>query len=155
MLRRFALPLAALVVLAPGTVAAVSGAHAVAGPLGLQCTPATSDDGVRYQMCSGEVPSFDGTGLDVDLTRPASGTQPYPTVLMVHGWSNDKDEWEPSTKEGDGGDKSHWNNVWFASQGYATLPSTARGFKESCGFTDPAPNCVTTGFHLADRRWET
>src|SRR5206468_2846857 len=31
----------------------------------------------------------------------------------------------------------------------------ARGFGESCGITDADINCVKTGVHLADRRWET
>ncbi|HMC71176.1 MAG TPA: CocE/NonD family hydrolase, partial [Mycobacteriales bacterium] len=97
----------------------------------------------------------DGAGLDIDLTLPAKGSGPYPTVLMMHGWSNDKHEWESTSKDGDGGDKYHWNNVWFAAQGYATLTYTARGFEQSCGLTDPDANCVKTGVHLADRRWET
>src|SRR3954470_9206083 len=124
-------------------------------PLGLSCAAQTSSDGVAYTLCSGEVPSFDGTGLDVDLTLPAGQRAPYPTILMMHGWGNNKHEWESATKDGNGGDKYHWNNVWFASRGMATLTYTARGFGESCGIDDKDANCVKTGVHLADRRWET
>ena len=154
MLRRFLL-LPALAVALAAPVAVPSFARADAGPLDLSCAPGTSDDGVHYRLCSGEVPSFDGTGLDVDLTLPEKGSAPYPTVLLLHGWGSDKHEWEASSKDGDGGDKYHWNNVWFASQGYATLTYTARGFEESCGLTDTDANCARTGVHLADRRWET
>jgi pimeloyl-ACP methyl ester carboxylesterase len=166
MLRRFVLPalvltLAAVPLLAAhadpasGSGASGSGASGSEGPLGLTCAEQTSSDGVHYRMCSGEVPSFDGTGLDVDLTLPGSGPAPYPTVLLTHGWSNDKHEWESTSKDGDGGDKYHWNNVWFASENVATVTYTARGFGESCGITDTDANCVKTGVHLADRRWET
>jgi predicted acyl esterase len=126
-----------------------------ASPLGLSCTAQQSSDHIAYTLCSGEVPSFDGTGLDVDLTLPAGGQAPYPTIVMMHGWGNDKHEWESTTADADGGDKYHWNNVWFASRGIATLTYTARGFGESCGLTDADSNCPKTGVHTADRRWET
>ena len=155
-LRRFVLAGTAAVLAAPLAVAAVqASADSASGPLGLSCTARTSPDGVGYSICSGEIPSFDGTGLDVDLTLPAGQTAPYPTILMMHGWGNNKHEWESTTKDGNGGDKYHWNNVWFASRGMATLTYTARGFGESCGFDDQDANCVKTGVHLADRRWET
>jgi dienelactone hydrolase len=155
-LRRFVIAGTAAALAVPATIAAVqASADTTAGPLGLTCTAQTSSDGVAYSLCSGEVASFDGTGLDVDLTLPAGATAPYPTIVMMHGWGNNKHEWESSTKDGDGADKYHWNNVWFASRGIATLTYTARGFGESCGITDTDSNCPKTGVHLADRRWET
>ena len=47
---------------------------------------------------------------------------------MLHGFGNDKHEWESTTDEGDGADKYHWNNHWFAKHGYYVLSYTARGF---------------------------
>src|SRR4051812_10366128 len=153
--RRLLIAGTAAALAAPLTVAAVQASADPASPLGLTCAAQTSSDGVGYTMCSGEVPSFDGTGLDVDLTLPAGQAAPYPTILMMHGWGNNKHEWESTTKDADGGDKYRWNNVWFASRGIATLTYTARGFGESCGITDADANCAKTGVHLADRRWET
>jgi dienelactone hydrolase len=155
-LRRSFLGATAVLLAAPVAVAAVqASADSTSSPLGLSCAAQQSSDGISYTMCSGEVPSFDGTGLDVDLTLPAGGTAPYPTIVMMHGWGNNKHEWEATSADGDGGDKYHWNNVWFASRGIATLTYTARGFGESCGITDTDSNCPKTGVHLADRRWET
>jgi predicted acyl esterase len=81
------------------------------------------------QICSGQVPSFDGSPLDVDLTMP---TQPssgrHPLIVMLHGFGNNKREWESVDDEGDGADKYHWNNHWFAEHGYYVLTYTARGF---------------------------
>jgi dienelactone hydrolase len=153
--RRLLVAGTAVALTVPITVAAVQATADTSAPLGLTCSAQTSSDHIGYTMCSGEVASFDGTGLDVDLTLPASGTAPYPTIVMMHGWGNNKHEWEASSADGDGGDKYHWNNVWFASRGIATLTYTARGFGESCGITDTDPNCAKTGVHLADRRWET
>src|SRR4051812_26156026 len=141
--------------LVAGTAAALAGPLGFAtvdasadpsmGPLGLSCAAQTSSDGVAYTLCSGEVPSFDGTGLDVDLTLPAGQRAPYPTILMMHGWGNNKHEWESTTKDGDGGDKDHWNNGGFASRGFATLTYTARGFGQSGGLDHGRPNCAKTG----------
>jgi predicted acyl esterase len=128
--------------------------------LGLECAPATSTDGVKYTKCTGEIPSFDGVGLDTDLSLPVKGDAPLPTMLMLHGWSQDKETWQSSSRDGDGNpDKYHWNNVWFVSKGYAVVNYTARGFKDSCGQMDGGADCVfppnRAWTHLADRRWET
>jgi predicted acyl esterase len=83
------------------------------------------------EICSGQVPSFDGSKLDVDLTKPASGTgTSHPLMLMFHGFGNNKHEWESLTDEGDGADKYHWNSHWFAKHGYYVLTYTARGFRD-------------------------
>jgi dienelactone hydrolase len=91
--------------------------------------------GSELEICSGEVPSFDGSPLDVDLTKPLEerGVRRHPLIVMLHGFSNDKHEWESVTDEGDGRDKWHWNSHWFARHGYYVLTYTARGFR-----TDPA-----------------
>src|SRR3954465_1969615 len=99
------------------------------------------------RICSGEVPSFDGSKLDVDLTIPSGGGTHHPLIVMLHGFGNDKHEWESTTDEGDGADKYHWNNRWFAEHGYYVLNYTARGFSDSQADeeshqppTPPAPN---------------
>jgi predicted acyl esterase len=85
--------------------------------------------GVR--ICSGSVPSFDGSKMDVDLTQPMEGTgQVHPLIVMLHGFGGDKHDWESTTDEGDGADRYHWNNRWFASHGYYVLNYTARGFSD-------------------------
>src|SRR5947209_11753722 len=82
-------------------------------------------------ICSGEVPSFDGSPLDVDVTQPAQNTgTTHPLMIMLHGFGNNKHEWESTTNEGDGADKYDWNNHWFAEHGYYVLNYTARGFQD-------------------------
>ena len=56
-----------------------------AAKLGLACSPVTSDDGVAYTRCTGEFASFDGIGLDTDLSIPTGATRAAPTVLFLHG----------------------------------------------------------------------
>jgi pimeloyl-ACP methyl ester carboxylesterase len=89
------------------------------------------------QICSGEVPSFDGAKLDVDLTLPAGGGggTRHPLIVMLHGFGNNKHEWESTTNTGDGADKYDWNSHWFADHGYYVLTYTARGFQDK-GPTD-------------------
>lgn len=91
----------------------------------------TSNPGPRdTRICSGQVPSFDGTYLDVDLTLPTNGgAGPHPLMIMLNGFGNDKHYWESSTDEGDGEDLYHWNNKWFAEHGYYVLTYTPRGFR--------------------------
>jgi predicted acyl esterase len=96
--------------------------------------PTQSPGGDSYggvAICSGDVPSFDEAKLDVDLTQPAQGTgSRHPLIVMLHGFGNDKHEWESTNDEGDGADKYHWNNRWFAKHGYYVLNYTARGFSD-------------------------
>jgi hypothetical protein len=81
-------------------------------------------------VCSGTVPSFDGSPLDVDLTLPAAGTR-HPLVAMLHGFGNDKHEWESTNDVADAADKFQWNSHWFATHGFYVLSYTARGFHTS------------------------
>ena len=96
--------------------------------------PTENPSGDSYggpRICSGTVPSFDQAKLDVDLTQPMSDTgSSHPLIVMLHGFGNDKHEWESTTDEGDGADKYHWNNRWFAKHGYYVLSYTARGFSD-------------------------
>ena len=123
--------------------------------LGLTCTKVTTSDKVSYESCTGKIASFDGIGLDTDLSIPLTATKPRQTLVMLHGWSQDKTYWESSTKAGNGADTWHWNNVFFVSQGWVVVNYTARGFQQSCGTTDQDPNCTPNGYtHLADRSFE-
>ena len=124
------------------TLAIGSAALALAGPASAQTSPPPITEFLNacptygdVRICSGEVPSFDGTPLDVDLTMPV-GHDPAtraPLMIMLHGFGSDKHHWESNTDEGDGRDLYHWNNRWFARHGYYVLTYTARGFR-----TDPA-----------------
>ena len=103
--------------------AATTTAATTAGPLGLSCGPYGGPT-----ICSGEVPSFDGSILDVDVTRPTKAGGTHPLIVMLHGFGNDKHEWESTDDIGDNADKWHWNSHWFATHGYYVLTYTARGF---------------------------
>jgi dienelactone hydrolase len=103
--------------------------------------------GVR--ICSGEVPSFDGSTLDVDLTQPQQNTgTSHPLIVMLHGFGNNKHEWESTTNGGDGADKYRWNNHWFAEHGYYVLTYTARGFRDdgpTAAYEPPTPSGTPNG----------
>src|ERR1700737_4831438 len=92
--------------LAAGTAVALGASMAASGrpgapsqaqscPLGMTGTfhPAPAG-GADYTVCTGTVPSFDGTPLDADLTLPAAGAQPLPLIVMLHGWGNSKTDFE-------------------------------------------------------------
>ena len=92
------------------------------------------------------VESFDGTPLDVTLTLPARRSRrALPLVVFLHGFLNSKREYLSETREGTGPDRGgeayktvRWNNVWFASRGYAVLNYSARGQGDSGGSIDLA-----------------
>jgi acetyl esterase/lipase len=97
---------------------------------------------VVYRTCSGRVASFDGTPLDVTVTLPAPLPHHHslPLVVFLHGFINSKREYLSATREGTGSDRGgeayktvEWNNVWFASRGYAVLNYSARGNGDSGG----------------------
>jgi dienelactone hydrolase len=119
--------------------------------------------GVR--ICSGSVPSFDGATLDVDLTLPAQDTgTDHPLLVMLHGFGNNKHEWESLTDEGDGADKSRWNNRWFARHGYYVITYTARGLSDdgpTADYQPPTPadpagsvSAPNGTIHVKSREWE-
>jgi predicted acyl esterase len=98
-------------------------------PFGHACTP---QNGVRF--CPTTDPatrptSFDGTPLDVDVTLPATGAGPFPTILLLHGLGGDKTSFESTSGE------PGYTNWSFAQQGYAVVTPTARGFAGSGGTT--------------------
>src|SRR3954471_19853217 len=124
---------------------------------------------VTYTRWRGTVPGYDGMPFSVDVTVPCGTAGRLPTVVMAHGFTDDKTVWEETGK----GDRSvskdrpeqdsHWNNVWFVTRGYAVLNYTARGWHDSCGpdtpgatKVTPAPQCAGKQYwiHLDDKRWE-
>ena len=97
------------------------------------------------------VPSFDGVPIDADLTLPATGTAPYPLIVLLHGLGGNKTNFESTSDDGS------VDNVTLASQGWAVLTYSARGFGDSCG---PAASrqktaaCAKGWIRLADQRYE-
>ncbi|HEX8073686.1 MAG TPA: hypothetical protein VF545_01770 [Thermoleophilaceae bacterium] len=89
------------------------------------------------EICSGQIPSFDGSTMDVDVTR-ARGPRPrrgYPLVVMVHGAAGvdgSKREFESVNDEASGAERYRWNSNWFARHGFYVLTFTQRGYR-----TDP------------------
>ncbi len=96
---------------------------------------------VKYRICSGRVESFDGTELDATLTLPAGASgRRLPLVVFLHGFLSSKTEYMSETRRGLGPDRAgveyktvRWNNVWFASRGFAVLNYSARGNGDSSG----------------------
>jgi hypothetical protein len=136
-------------------VAAGAAAKALPEPFGrLLCAPSY---GVR--LCRGglvgtqdlRVPSFDGVPLDADLTLPAGGKAPYPLIVLLQGIGGTKFDYESTSDDG------MLDNVTMASQGWAVLDYTARGFGDSCGTAASranTPACAKGWEQLADQRYE-
>ena len=106
--------------------------------LGLTATSYTAaNNGFSYTVWSGHLPSWDGVPLQVYLTVPPAATCPLPLVSWNNGYGADAaNDLAPT-------DAGHWNNVWFAEQGYATLGFTQRGFDLSCGPSDSSNGTVS------------
>jgi hypothetical protein len=140
-------------------LALVGGASAQAEPMpfGHACK---AQNGVRFcptGSLSQRVATFDGVPLDVDVTLPPSGEGPFPTIVMLHGWGGNKGAFESSSPNGDGNNTFHYNNVYFAQQGYAVVNYSARGFGNSCGSAESrkeTPGCEKGWIKLADQRYE-
>jgi pimeloyl-ACP methyl ester carboxylesterase len=153
-MRRLA-PFIALVAVALAVPAAASASPEA--PFGHACT---AQNGVRFCPTASDdqrIPSFDGLPMDVDVTLPAAGTAPYPTILMLHGFPGTKESFEAPSPEGKDNHTYHWNNTWFAQQGYAVVNVSSRGFGRSCGVPDSrtAPACDRGWFHpVGDQRYE-
>ncbi len=143
---------AALAALAVPGVAAAAPA-----PFGQACA---AQNGVRLCATSTlaqRVPSFDGTPLDVDVTLPAEGEGPWPTIVMLHGWGGNKTSFEASSPEGNGNETYDYNNVYYAQHGYAVVNYSARGWGNSCGNSESraeTPACEEGFIRLADQRYE-
>jgi predicted acyl esterase len=125
-------------------------------PFGHTCTV---QNGVRFCPTSTleqRVPSFDGVPLDADVTLPETGTGPFPTIVMLHGWGGSKTDFESSSPAGDGNETFDYNNVYYAQHGYAVVNYSARGWGNSCGApaSREAAGCKEGWIRLADQRYE-
>jgi predicted acyl esterase len=155
--RRPALPIsiAALAVALWASLATPAPA-AEPAPFGHACS---AQNGVRLCPTAGlgeRVPTFDGVPLDADVTLPATGTGPFPTIVMMHGWGGSKTDFESSTAAGDGNVTFDYNNVYYAQHGFAVLNYSARGWGNSCGTPESRtePGCKEGWIRLADQRYE-
>jgi predicted acyl esterase len=146
-----------LVVIVLMAVLASAAAAADPQPFGHSCT---AQDSVRFCPTANSaqrVPTFDGVPLDADVTLPAQGNGPFPTIVMLHGWGGSKTDFESSTPEGDGNETFDYNNVYYAQHGFAVLNYSARGWGRSCGSAasrEATPGCEKGWVHLADQRYE-
>ena len=133
------------------TLGLTADAFAAPEPFGHTCQ---AQNGVRFcptTSRSERVPTFDGVPLDVDVTLPAEGNGPFPTIVMLHGWGGSKTNFESASPTG------AYNNNNFARRGYAVLNYTARGFGDSCGGAQPPDHSGPCGkgyIHLGDTRFE-
>ena len=112
----------------------------LAWPAAARAAEFPAADCPRYgdqRICTAQVPSFDGTPLDADLTLP-TGKPPsgggHPLIVLLHGFGGDKHDWQSTDDTADGRDKWHWNSHWFAERGYYVLSYTARGFRSDVAF---------------------
>jgi pimeloyl-ACP methyl ester carboxylesterase len=135
---------------------AVAGASPDA-PFGHACT---AQNGVRFCPTATDeqrVASFDGVPIDVDVTLPATGAGPFPTIVMLHGFPGTKESFEATTREGKDAHTYHWNSNYYATEGYAVVTLSSRGFGRSCGVPDSrtSPQCDRGWIHpVADQRFE-
>lgn len=129
-------------------------------PFGLSCRVKADVRFCPMTSLQQRVPSFDGVPLDVDVTLPARGEGPFPTVAVLHGLTGDKS----FTQVDDPDDPrevtsvtADYNDVVFARRGYAVVTITSRGFGASCGTPRSrrsTPACRRGWLHMGDRRWE-
>lgn len=159
--RTVAAALVATALVAPGVTSPAEAGSAPA-PFGRSCT---ATDGVRF--CTGDkVASWDGTPLDVDVTLPATGDGPWPTIVLLHGLGGDKTGLQPNTPQQTTLAPrilpltEHYSNLYYASRGYAVVAATSRGFGQSCGGNGTPLAWLQTGacadgfIRLADQRYE-
>jgi predicted acyl esterase len=127
---------------------------ALSAPAPLNCKQITRER-IDFRLCRGKVTARDGTvKLDTDVTLPGRGRGPFPLIVMLHALGGAKQSYEclgeqtpgaggssPGCKvvEGTGG-TYRYNNLWFASRGYAVLNYTARGFHNSKCVNDDKPS---------------
>jgi pimeloyl-ACP methyl ester carboxylesterase len=138
-------------VLAAGLLALAPAASQAAppNPFGHACAPKSTVLFCPAATDAQRVPSFDGVPLDVDVTLPATGDGPFPTIVMMHGYGGSKTAFQSASP-------TPYTDVYYANAGYAVVTYSARGFGRSCGVLDSRtpPACDRGWIHLADHRYE-
>ena len=147
--------LPAVAALAAALAVATPAAAAPPAPFGPPCTPRSGVLFCPTDTLDDRVATWDGVPLDVDVTLPATGDGPFPTLFLEHGYPGDKETFEAEAAEGDGGSTYHYNNVFYAQRGYAVVNLSARGFGRSCGVPESrTAGCERGWTHIADQRYE-
>jgi predicted acyl esterase len=146
--RRYLLAFCAVIALSLAVAPASQAAYPADVLGGITCTVQPSADNVR--LCSGQAPTWDGTGIDVNVIlppTPSSGPDgPYPTIATFHGWGGAKVGVDSRTQG-------------WATSGYAVFSMSDRGWGGSCGASDLPdrlnPAVCGHGYnHLMDDRYE-
>ena len=109
---------AVVVAAASVAVATTASADTTPTPFGHTCA---AQNGVRFcptANAAQRVPSWDGTPIDVDVTLPASGSGPYPTIVILHGLGEDKTAFEDTSPNGSQVLTYHYNTNYYAQRGY-------------------------------------
>lgn len=146
---------------------------AASGPQPFGHTCALRSSGVRFcptpaptSSSDERVRSWDGAPLQVDVTLPATGAGPWPTIVMLPGYGgSDGVSWDTAgtTYGSEGSDLSA---EWFAQHGYAAVTMNFRGVGYSCGpiYAETATSdlasppgvgpCRGVDFEFADQRYD-
>src|SRR5689334_17045517 len=125
-------------------------------PFGHACDPQNGVVFCPTTTLDQRVASWDGVPLDVDVTLPATGDGPFPTIVMSHGLGGSKVDFESADENGSKSTVYHYNNNFYAKRGYAVVNFTARGWGNSCGSpaSRTSPGCDRGWTHLDDQAFE-
>ena len=87
-------------------------------------------------------PGVGGVPIDLNVALPTTGSAPYPVVLDLHGYGQQKFDFTDPTMQ-----------RWL-DKGYAVYTQSDRGFGYSCLSNAGDPGCANGYAHLADFRYE-
>jgi len=140
---------AVLAAAAAASLGAPAAQAAPPNPFGHACVPKSTVLFCPTATDAERVPSWDGVPIDVDVTLPATGDGPFPTIVMMHGYGGNKSAFQSASP-------APYTDAYFASADYAVVTYSARGFGRSCGVADSrtSPACDRGWLHLADHRYE-
>src|SRR3954447_18232454 len=112
--------IAAAVAVVAALILPTAASAAAPAPFGHPCA---DQNGVQFcpaATLDQRVPTFDGVPIDVDVTLPATGDGPFPTIVMVHGLGQDKTSFEAvddngTRASGASSGNFHYNNHFYAA----------------------------------------
>ncbi len=107
------------------------------GPRTISVLPPNLDDK--------RVVGWDNQPIDADVTVPPQGDGPWPLVVMLHGFAENKLSFETDNPSSQG-----LNNIGLARRGFAVLTPSARGFGASCGFGILGAGYMMSGYSFWD-----